>query len=657
MEYTKTTSEYLVQLGMTESRAVKIAAKYPFFMEILWEHPVQLKKLYISEAQAKRFRALDIRYRVAPEFYSLLSSFELDMYDILAVYEYLLGKDISEEAEVLGIVKTHPYVLHAAGVWFQKADTFAKKMYVKYKLSGKELLSDRVKASIVEVLRNCDNLMDNRLEDINGSTYVTWKQMEEYVNMLTGKDIEEGLLKDSIQYLWMNKYIHVTPSKYLMLEEISDIEYELGKRIHAKSESERKLSTFNNVDEILEKAQAELGILLSSEQEDAVRMALASPISVITGGPGTGKTAVQKVLIEAYKWGTRNKEVRLIAPTGQAAKRMTESTGYPASTIHKALGITTGDPLRNTWMDEVIDEELIIADEASMIDEKLFLRLLRSVKQESRLIVVGDVNQLPAIGIGCCLSELIRAESVPVTRLTKVFRQADDSPIAYNAARIKSGENEFIMNDNFRFHELSAADNFGKSLADVICDEYVEAVQRDGIDNVICLTAFRQFTDTGVDALNVRLRKLVRPELTDDTPHTEYNGKIFYAGDKVVYLQNKEPLVNGDVGKILKVLKTKITCQFGDEIVELKPKEIKHLDLAYAQTVHKSQGGEYKTVIMVADRKHKRMLTKELVYTAVTRAKENLICCTNEAQVFYDACQNPSIKRQSILSAIIDTKN
>ena len=322
---------------------------------------------------------------------------------------------------------------------------------------------------------------------------------------------------------------------------------------------------------------------------------------------------------------------------------MSESTGYPATTIHKALQITPGS---NKEITTEIDEGLIIIDESSMVDAELFCKLLNNVGEYSQIVIVGDIHQLPSIGVGSVLRELINAKSVPTTCLTKVFRQASDSPIAYNAARIKKGTTELIENDKFSFV-------VSENLAEEIGKTYKEAVEKNGIDNVVCLSAYRRSTDTGVNALNVLLRDIVRPDL-ENVKKTTIKNITFYEGDKIVFGKNKNDLVNGDIGKILKINSRKnILCKFGDKEVNLKGLDVEAIDLAYAQTIHKSQGSEYQDVILVVDKRHSKLLFRELVYTGVTRAKDRCICLCDAKEIFNKSIDKKAEKRNSLLSVLI----
>lgn len=629
--------EYLVELGISRSSSKFLLKKFgDEFLKILVENPSRLSSYMSSNCLAKA-RAIHAKNTYAKEFFTLLSRLDIKNTDVLKAYESL-GEDACE------IFKRNPYSICDV-ILFSKVDDYARQQ------GFDNLAPERIEAAILEVLMNCKYSKEREFAELNGSMYVPQELLFQFViKLIHESDMDFNSFDMAISKLYSARKIHVSRIENgdiaIYLRELAVIEFETARIIKRKLQKENM--EIDNLSTIIERAQAELDILLSDEQSAAVQMALTSPLSVITGGPGTGKTSVQKVLIEAFEWATKCQPVRLIAPTGQAAKRMTESTGYPATTIHKALGLMAGE--LELPEGTYLDEGLIIVDEASMIDAELFHLLISAISDNSKLVIVGDVNQLPSIGVGAVLRELIKAEKIPFSMLTKVFRQADDSPIAYNAARIKTGEKMFIENESFQFRISDSCD----SLASLVTNSYVEAVNEFGIDNVICLTALRRKTDTGVDELNPVLRSLVRKDITANTPYATCGNKKYYSGDKIIYNKNKNGLVNGDLGNVKEVLGGKtVLCEFGDIEVTLKGAEMEALDLAYIQTVHKSQGEEFKSVILVCDSRHS-MQNKALIYTGVTRAKQQIICCCSGSRdTFISSISKLNTYRHSMLGTLL----
>ena len=349
---------------------------------------------------------------------------------------------------------------------------------------------------------------------------------------------------------------------------------------------------------------------------------------VLTGGPGTGKTSVLKAILSVFKGAFPDERVALAAPTGRAARRMTESSGYPATTIHKMLGLygdEAGTPLESNE-DRLLPEKLIITDEASMMGAGLYASLVKHVAPGSRLILVGDIDQLPSVEIGATLRELISSGEIPVTRLTQTFRQKAGSLIAENAARIRNGSSLLDYGTEFSMVEADSSAEISAKAAEL----YPAYCASMGIDNVAVLSAFRRNTPSGVNALNEVLRKSVRPSLSDKTPHFDKMGIRFYEGDRIMYTKNTESLSNGDIGIIKKIYRHQnglsVFTEFYGRPVLLEDEETSYIELAYAMTVHKSQGAEYPIVLLVCDMAHKVLLKRGLVYTGISRAKELLVC-------------------------------
>lgn len=394
--------------------------------------------------------------------------------------------------------------------------------------------------------------------------------------------------------------------------------------------------------EEIEKSEARNGVLLSQEQTLACKMVLKNRLSIITGGPGTGKTQTQKVVIDAFRSLFPSSKIACIAPTGQAAKRMTEVAGYKARTLHSFLRLAPGEMYPSDGS-KLAADSLVIADECSMMDTDLCLSLLRSLHEDSHLLIVGDVAQLPSIGKGDILRELIKSEKVPVSRLTKIFRQKDNS-IAFNSAKIHAGNAMLEYDGMTIFEQAKGSEKIAKKVAELYKKELSKG------NSPICLTPLRVNTETGVNALNERLR--------DDAVKsngkyvTNSDGIKIYEGDKVVFLKNKYSLVNGEIGKAVSC-DTELTCAFGAKEVTLKESEFDLVLPAYAQTVHKSQGSEYEVGIIVCDPAHKRMLSKEIIYTAVTRCKSRLYI-VGDQKMLEETITGTDLERSSGLSAFLN---
>ena len=381
------------------------------------------------------------------------------------------------------------------------------------------------------------------------------------------------------------------------------------------------LPYIGDLDDEIDQQQEELGFTLAEEQRQAVKTALASPICIISGGPGTGKTSIQRVFLNIYRKAFPDADIICCAPTGRAARRLEQSSGLPACTVHKALNLTAGDTNTLT-MPEQVDADLVLVDEISMLDMAMTWYLFHALPPMCRLVLVGDADQLPSVGPGAVLSELLRCGRIPMVMLDKVFRQSEGSMIAENAQRIRHGDVNLQFDEDFQFWSSSNIQQSAEWLERL----YMQEVRRYGVDNVALLTPFRAKTETGVRSMNERLRTLVNPPGANK-PELSLGQRIFRLGDKVMQTKNREEVSNGDIGYIRKIERDDdgflVEVDFHDDrIVAYEDNEsLSHLDLAYATTIHKSQGGQYDSVLLSIQNCHGRMLKRPLVYTGLTRAR------------------------------------
>lgn len=550
-----------------------------------------------------------------------------------------------------GLVKDDPYKLvYTQGMDFDKAKSFADTLLDEegFPITGSpssvaaaiywavhlaEEAEERTGTSFAYSLHSQEEILglERQLLVDGGSTCLTLPDAKKYAELLLGfrpggikletaQKAARLLEKEAgfrVQAIGDALYIYPKP-EYLNVER--EIAAYLKGRLSASSPfSGMERDVFSAIED----AEARMDALLSQEQTLACKMALTHRLSVITGGPGTGKTQVQKILIDAFQVLLPAANIICVAPTGQAAKRMSEVTGQFAKTIHSFLRLRPGE----TYPDnapKLAKDSLVIADEASMIDTELFLSLLKSLSPSATLVLAGDVAQLPSIGKGSILKELIESGIVPFTRLTKIFRQKDNS-IAFNSAKIQAGNPVMDYDRNFSFVEASGSDEIALKVAELYKTETAKS------DSVICLTPFREKTKTGVNSLNQSLRLATKGELLNVSFAETKDGIRIYKGDKVLFLKNKYGLVNGEVGVCTEASDDFLVCDFTGKTIELLPEEFELVIPAYAQTVHKSQGSEYETVIIVCDPAHKRMASKEIMYTAVTRGKKKVCVCGDKA--------------------------
>lgn len=387
-------------------------------------------------------------------------------------------------------------------------------------------------------------------------------------------------------------------------------------------------------EEDIENTERALGIKLAEKQKEALVMCLQNNVSIVTGGPGTGKTTTLKAILHLY--GSKiAQDVVLMAPTGKAARRMEESTGIPAKTIHSTLNIYSDAASEND--DSETDGSFFVVDEFSMVDMFLAQRLFSAIPTGAKVLLVGDPDQLPSIGPGNVFRELITCGALPVTVLNVIYRQAGTSPIVANATKINEGDTSIEFGSDFY---LSYASN-DISAANSVQKLYLRGVDVFGADNIQILSPYRKRSEAGVDRLNEEIQKIVNPE-SPRKNDVQYGKRVFRVGDRVMQIKNHEGISNGDVGVIEAINRddddeVEVVVSFsGNKVVTYEREDLEMLDLAYATTVHKSQGSEYRVIILVMLQSFHVLLKRNLLYTAVTRAKEKVVIVGHKEAI--DTC-------------------
>ena len=412
-----------------------------------------------------------------------------------------------------------------------------------------------------------------------------------------------------------------------------------------------KMPYMGDLDDEIDRQQAEMGFTFAHEQRHAIRTALTSPICIISGGPGTGKTSIQRAILNIYKKVFPDSDVVCCAPTGRAARRMEQSTGYPASTIHKALNLTAGE-LHKLRELQLLEADLVLVDEVSMMDMVTTWCLFNALPPNCRLILVGDADQLPSVGPGAVLNELLASGRLPAVILDKVFRQSEGSLVAENAQRIRHGVSELDFGDDFQF--WASADEVQS--AQYLMRLYKREVARFGVDNVALLTPFRKISETGVYSLNAALHDEVNPAVPGKA-EIEVGQRVLRVGDKVMQMKNRDFASNGDIGYICTSTQGEdgllVEVDFGDDrVVAYEDIEaLRQLELAYATTIHKSQGSEYDAVLINIQDMHGKMLNRALFYTAETRAKKRVII-VGDWDAVVRAIQTADTKRRHTMLAM-----
>lgn len=402
----------------------------------------------------------------------------------------------------------------------------------------------------------------------------------------------------------------------------------------------------------LEKAQKTLGITLSETQKQAVRMVFAHPISIITGGPGTGKTTVLKVILYIHQALCRS-EVQLMAPTGRAARRMVESTGCEnASTMHLALGLgLLGDDTDFEPDFEYLSAGFLNVDEVSMVDMHLAYEFFRRVSRHARVLLVGDKNQLPSVGAGDVFRQLIACGLIPVTVLDLVYRQGALSSIPYNAKLMQENKTNLSFGEDFQFIACKGADE----AAEIVRRIYLDEIAKNGMDQVQILTPYRKRSAAGVDELNKSLEDFVNPPIAGKK-ELHIGSQVFRVGDKILQNKNTEMASNGDLGRILDCItdedgNARAVIGFPDgRQVQYEADQMEMIEHANATTIHKAQGSECPVVIIPWVKAFYMMLKRNILYTGVTRAKSKVYLVGEWAAVCQAIHTDDSGTRNTILS-------
>lgn len=410
----------------------------------------------------------------------------------------------------------------------------------------------------------------------------------------------------------------------------------------------------------IEKQEQKNGVRFAPEQKGAVEMALTEGVSVLTGGPGTGKTHTVKAILDCLIAHRKGADIELLAPTGKASKRMEEMTGRGASTIHSALGI--GNEVVEP---EELEADLVVVDESSMADIFITYRLLTALSPKTSVLFVGDVEQLPSVGPGLILRDFIESDRIPTTRLKRIFRQAQDSQIVMNAHALIAGKTTKDF-DGIRwddkvgdFHFLETKDRSHEAVVNLIVRS-VDRLLKTGrkLEEIQILAPMKK-GELGV----WRLNQLIQSRFNSPSPkkneveHPLDPGCVFREGDRVIHTVNNRDLdvMNGEVGEIKLISRhidrgTEVEVEYDDEkVVTYTLEELEELDLAYAMTVHKSQGSEYPVIIMPFHPSADRMLNRNLVYTAWTRAKDIVINIGNIESLDRSAVQVEQMNRNSMI--------
>lgn len=561
------------------------------------------------------------------------------------------------------IIKKNPYILsdEISQIGFKTADKIALS------LGGAVDSPERIKAGILYILNiDAQNLghtylpKDELVLKAQNFLNIEIAQAEAAVLSLVGE--KKAFIKD----------IHGVEAVFS--ENLFFAEMLICKKVLALIK-EKQIMDKEHIENFITSWEKENEIDLADEQKEAVHAAATNGVFVLTGGPGTGKTTVLNVIIDMFE--KSGIDCALAAPTGRAAKRLSEMTGKNAQTIHRLLevGYSGDDEIRSFTKDETnpLEQKAFIIDETSMIDVNIGCAFIRAIKLEARVIFVGDANQLPPVGAGNMLSDIILSGCVPTVRLTKIFRQAEKSMIVRNAHRIIDGlmpiANE--KNTDFFFMPRSAGENIVNTLCELCKTRIPNAYNQDPMTQIQVLSPMRK-TVVGVNNLNSILQKTLNPYSKLKNEHKAGN-VIYREGDKIMHIKNNYDLewesigstesgtgvFNGDMGFIEKIDNENrcLYAVYDDKRVCYNFDMCEEIEHAYAITVHKSQGSEFDTVIMPVYSAAPMLMRRNLFYTAITRAKKMVILVGSADAVSKMVSNNCDAKRYTALEYMLKNEN
>ncbi|MBQ9832934.1 MAG: ATP-dependent RecD-like DNA helicase [Clostridia bacterium] len=631
--------------GVGEATAQNIVATFGMeTLDILENDPMRLSEVPgIGPARARTIAASFMLRRDMRDVMLALSEYGVSVAQAMKLYK-IYG------AMCLAKLKENPYRLveDVEGIGFKTADNLAQNLGIEKDSPY------RLRAGIKYTLSWAMH---------EGHTCLPYDKLVEVAAEILGAEIlpVEKTIDDMVMSRELsNKVIDGEPC--IALHVMDHMERECAKFLSLLNRPPVQ-SPFYSIEDGINSLEKEFNIELAPSQREAVLSALTNGVMVITGGPGTGKTTILKFIIRLFdKIGI---ECELCAPTGRAAKRMSEAAGREARTIHRMLELGYGKEefMRNS--ENTLDADAIIVDEASMVDIRLMHALLRALNMGTRLIMVGDADQLPPVGAGNVLHDMIKSSVIPVTRLTDIFRQSERSAIVTNAHRINMGKSLELSgkSPDFIFEEIQNVDMAVKRIVALCMGKTNKLLTDDTLKDVQVLSPMKK-GETGVNNLNAKLQQALNPPERKKRER-KYSDVVFREGDKVMQTKNNyriewkkicrgrdseygEGVYNGDMGTIMRIDNDAQTMQvlFDDErLATYEFSMLDELSLAYCVSVHKSQGSEFPIVILPLLGGPPMLMTRNLLYTAVTRARAQVYIIGREYCV-KNMINNTNVKKR-----------
>jgi exodeoxyribonuclease V alpha subunit len=613
-----------------------------------------IETLDVIESDIKRLREVE---GIGEKRVEMIGTAWQAQKDIRHVMVFLQGHGVSPAyavklfrqygSEAVSVVKENPYRLaeEVFGIGFITADKIAEKVGI-----AKDSLV-RARAGVQYIL--------NQLSD-EGHVYYPFDRLIETAQKTL--EIDRGIILEAMASAASDRKIVIEEmdgsngdskegegEKVVYLARFHVSETGIVRQIDALLKTPRQLPLVND-DDVMKSAENGLGISLSDQQKWAVRDSIDSKIMVVTGGPGTGKTTIIKAIIAVQR--RMGRKVLLAAPTGRAAKRMGEATGHEAKTLHRLLEFSPRDGKFKKDDDDPLDADAFIIDESSMVDTTLMYYFLKAVPLRASLILVGDVDQLPSVGAGSVLKDIIDSRIVPVVRLNEIFRQSQESMIIVNAHRINSGRMPVGSGDghrtDFHFIEVEEPEEVLGRIVGLCRERIPKKFGFRPIEDIQVLTPMHRGT-VGAANLNIELQK----ELNPSKEEFSRGGRVFKGGDKVMQIRNNydKDVYNGDIGRIARIdtEEQEVTVNFDGKLVGYDFSELDELVLAYATSVHKAQGSEYPCIVMPVLTQHYILLQRNLLYTGVTRGKKLVVLVGTKKALFLAVNNNKTQSRYTML--------
>lgn len=514
----------------------------------------------------------------------------------------------------VSLVKENPYrlALDISGIGFKTADKIARNLGIE---SGAQI---RIEAGIL-----------HRLSELVDEGHVFYPQSKLVSGTASLLEVDPDKVEIALESLVAQQRIVIEnreDNRAVYLTPLQVAEVNVTRRLLTLINAPRQ--TFSiDIDKAIQWVQESIGIGLAYSQQEAIRKAITGKVLVITGGPGTGKTTLLNCLIRILE--KKNRRILLASPTGRAAQRLAEVTGKEAKTIHRLLEYSPKEGGFKRNEDNPLDADLVIVDEVSMVDILLMNHLLKAIPPLATLILVGDSDQLPSVGPGHVLKDIIASQMVETVKLTEVFRQAQESLIVINAHRINRGEFPTVKpperrKADFYFIEREEPEQVLELIKYLCRDRLSQAFRLDPLEDIQVMTPMHRGL-VGVSNLNAELQLL----LNSSGQEIIRGGKCFRVNDKVMQIVNnyEKEVFNGDIGRVvgIETEEQKLFVKYEDQVISYNWDELDELTLAYAISIHKSQGSEYPAIVVPILPQHYIMLQRNLLYTAITRAKKLVV--------------------------------